>query len=85
MNHQNIPAANDSKRRKLLIGLGWLSVFSLFSFRSPGKKKKNVVNPPNTTKMLTQDGQLVEVDLSGISHTSSNSISEEELKNWIKR
>lgn len=85
MSKQHHISDGDSNRRKLLMGLGLLSVFSFLSFRSPGRKKINSAATPQTARMLTQDGQLVEVDLSRIVHSSDECISDKDLKEWIKR
>jgi hypothetical protein len=76
-------------RRKLLAGVGILSFFSLF--RSGLFSKKNPViscaPPPEkkeTMKVLSQDGRLVEVDVSKINRLKGK-ISDEELKNWIRK
>lgn len=65
--------------------LGWLSVLSVAAaaggslfFRRKRQEK------PKTIKMLTQDGQLVEVDASFIRSTGKK-VSNNELQGWIKR
>ena len=75
-------------RRKWLAGIGLLSLFPLF--RSSIFSKKNPViscAPPDekkeTMKLLSQDGKLMEVDISKISQTK-HKISDLELKSWIK-
>jgi hypothetical protein len=66
-------------RRKLL---GWLGVLSLFTMAGAAfKPLKN--KAPKTVKMLTQDGQLVEVDASLLA-SNSKKISNKELQNWVK-
>ncbi len=86
--HETIPAEVKT-RRKLLTGIGLLSFFSLF--RSGLFSKKNPVidcaPPPEekkTMKVLSQDGRLVEVDVSRIKQISAK-ISDEELQNWIRK
>jgi hypothetical protein len=76
-------------RRKILAGVGILSFISLF--RSGLFSKKNPViscaPPPEkkeTMKVLSQDGRLVEVDVSKINRLKGK-ISDEELKNWIRK
>jgi hypothetical protein len=78
-------------RRKLLAGAG-IGLLSLVSiFKSGLFPKKNPViscTPPpekkETIRVLSQDGQLVEVDVSKIKRLKEK-ISDEELKNWIKK
>ncbi len=66
-------------RRKLV---GWLSILSLFTMVGaafkPWKNKK-----PTTVKMLTQDGTLVEVDISCLPGNRKK-ISDKELQDWVK-
>ena len=76
-------------RRKWLAGIGLLSLFPFFR-SSIFSKKSPVIScaPPDekkeTIKVLSQDGRLMEVDISKISQTKVK-ISDQELKNWIKR
>jgi hypothetical protein len=76
-------------RRKLLAGIGILSFFPLFK-SGLFSKKKPVIScaPPSekkeTMKVLSQDGRLVEVDISKINRIKEK-ISDEELKNWIRK
>ena len=79
-------------RRKLLAGAG-IGLLSLLSFFKSGlfPKKKAVISclPPPTGKMetmkvLSQDGQLVEVDISKINRIKGK-ISDAELQGWIKK
>jgi hypothetical protein len=67
-------------RRKFL---GWLSVLSVAAAAGSsfffGKKRQ-----VKTIKMLTQDGQLVEVDASLIKSTGKK-VSGKELQDWVKR
>ena len=89
MNENEIIPTEVKSRRKLLAGIGLLSFFSLF--RSGLFSKKNPVidcAPPleekKTMKVLSQDGRLVEVDVSKINRVKEK-ISDEELKNWIRK
>jgi hypothetical protein len=78
-------------RRRLLAGAG-IGILSLLSlFKSGLFPKKNPViscaPPPEkkeTIKVLSQDGRLVEVDVSRIKLIKGK-ISDEELQNWIKK
>jgi hypothetical protein len=77
-------------RRKLLAGagIGLISILSIF--KSGLFRKKNpvisCVPPPEkkeTMKVLSQDGRLVEVDITKIKRIKK--ISDEELQNWIRK
>jgi hypothetical protein len=78
-------------RRKLLAGAG-IGILSLLTFFKSGlfPKKNPVIScapPPEkkeTIKVLSQDGQLVEVDVSKITRLKGK-VSDEELKNWIRK
>lgn len=79
-----------STRRKLLFGVGLFSVFSLFSFSRLNlfAKKKTVIpcapeKLTKTVRMLTQDGQLVEVEVSKFS-SDKRKVTNQELQNWVK-
>ena len=78
-------------RRKLLAGagIGLLSLFSLFKSGLFPKKKPVISCAPEpdkkeTIKVLSQDGRLVEVDVSKIKRLKEK-ISDEELQHWIKK
>jgi hypothetical protein len=76
-------------RRKLLAGMGILSAFSLWKATGLFFKKKQVIAcaPPEekkTMKVLSQDGRLVEVDVSKIKILKGK-ISDQELQDWIKK
>lgn len=78
-------------RRRLLAGagIGLLSLLSLFkSGLFPKKNPLISCAPPpekkETMKVLSQDGRLVEVDVSKIKLIKGK-ISDEELQNWIKK
>jgi hypothetical protein len=75
-------------RRKLLAGIG---ILSLFSFWRTGlfTKKKEIIScaPPvqkETIKLLSQDGKLVEVEISQIK-SRQGKISDQDLQGWIKK
>jgi hypothetical protein len=78
-------------RRKLLAGAG-IGLLSLFSFFKSGLFSKKTPDiscapPPDkkeTIRVLSQDGRLVEVDISKIKRLKEK-ISDEELKHWIKK
>ena len=68
-----------SRKKFLLWGAAALSSVSVLRiFKAPKKKK------PETVKMLTQDGKLVEVTVSAIP-AKKKKISNKELQNWIKK
>ena len=58
----------DNSRRKLIAGLGVLSLFPIAKLATSFKKKEVIACAPEikTVKFLTQDGTLVEVDASKI-------------------
>ncbi|HVU93575.1 MAG TPA: hypothetical protein VHE34_00045 [Puia sp.] len=80
-----------SGRRKLVLGVGLLSILALFSraIKVPGRQGRNGVdcapgNKGETVKMLTQDGRLVEIDKALLA-SGGKKVSDEELKRWVKR
>lgn len=75
-------------RRKLLAGISLLSIFSLFQSMGVFRNKKKIIacTPPEekkTMKVLSQDGKLVEVDMSKAK--SLGKISDQQLREWIKK
>ena len=83
------PTPNDiSTRRKLLAGIGVLSLFPILRFGWFNKKKEVISCAPvsniKTIKFLTQDGTLVEVDASKI-NMGKEKISNKQLQSWIKK
>jgi hypothetical protein len=77
-------------RRRLLTGagLGIFSLLTLFRFKSFSKRNSVISCAPpaektETIKVLSQDGRLVEVDVSKIKRLKEK-VSDEELKNWIR-
>ena len=66
--------------RKKFIWWGAAALASITAFRFFGKKKKE---KPETVKMLTEDGRLVEIDKNMLS--KGKKISNEELQQWIKK
>lgn len=71
-----------SRRRFLWMGAGAAGAFTMFSgwsfFRSRPKQKSE------TKKMLTQDGQLVEVELNAFAKTDKKA-TVKDLQEWVKR
>jgi hypothetical protein len=80
---QDKEKSSQSNRRKVLLGIGVLSLIPLSkSFFSFGNKN-NAPAQTGTAKFLTQDGQLVEVDASKIA-SGRKKISDAELLVWVK-
>lgn len=74
-------------RRGLLAGLGIISIFAFLRIPSSRKKSAKIACSPgksDTKKLLTEDGQLVEVDMSRI-RLLQQKISDKELQQWIKK
>ena len=73
-------------RRRLLAALGILSLLSLL--RIPGFRKSTEKiscapnDPKQTAKLLSQDGQLYEVDIEKIKLLQQK-ISDQQLQQWI--
>jgi hypothetical protein len=84
------PVADIKKgRRKLLWGIGILSFLPLLKLGFFSRKRDIIScapppSQPTTMKYLTEDGKLVEVDISKI-NSIQQKISNEELKDWVKR
>ena len=72
------PNQKTSTRRKFFLwGLGIASSVTALRLLMPAKKK------PTTAKMLSEDGKLVEIDLSQVKKTGII-LSEKEIHTWIK-
>jgi hypothetical protein len=79
----------NSNRRRVLTGLGILSLFSFLKIVGFQKKRETIACAPppdkkETKKLLTQDGQLVEVDISKIKQLKQK-ITDQELREWIRK
>ena len=76
---------DNSRRNFLWGGLGVLSALSALKFIIPKKQKIVIPCAPiaTTTKMLTEDGKLVEVDISKIKKTGIK-VSDKEITTWVK-
>jgi len=89
-NNDNITPSNSPSRRKFVLGLGAFSLFATVAaavgFPLKGSKHAAPVCKPIAKKktMLTQDGQLVEIDEELIA-ANSKKVSNSELQNWIKK
>ncbi len=67
-----------SRKNFLLLGIAAFASALTLRFFTREKKKK-----PETIKMLTQDGRLVEIDNTFLA-LRSKKINNEELKQWVK-
>jgi len=81
--------ANLPTRRKFMVGVGIVSAFAAVSstLGLPFWNKKSAAADkakPKTVKMLTEDGKLVEID-GALLAASSKRVTNNELKNWIKK
>jgi len=76
----------ENSRRKLIAGLGVLSLFPIAKLATSFKKKELIACAPEikTVKFLTQDGTLVEVDVSKI-NGGKEKISNQALQNWVNK
>jgi len=76
---------DNSRRNFLWGGLGVLSALSALKFIIPKKQKIVIPCAPiaTTTKMLTEDGRLVEVDISKIKKTGVK-VSDKDVITWVK-
>jgi hypothetical protein len=75
-----------NNRRKLIASISALGLYPLVKLGFLAKRKEVISCAPEikTIKMLTQDGKLVEVDMSKISGAKEK-ISSEQLKEWVKK
>ena len=67
-----------SRKKFVVWGVGILASLSVLKFGLSTKKKKD------TVKMLSQDGTLVEVDMSALK-SNKGKASNKELQTWVKR
>jgi len=88
MKEEEVVPAVKNTRMKLLMGLGVLSLLPLLKFSLFSKKNKAISCSPaaqeGTVRMLTQDGKLVEVDVSKLS-AARQKVSDKELLAWVKK
>ncbi len=89
MQEEAIVSTEQTTRRSVLMGIGILSIFSFFTMGFFSKKKNIIACAPTpdekkTMKFLTQDGQLVEVDISKINSLKEKA-SNKEMQQWVKR
>ena len=76
----------EPSRRKLIAGLGVLSLFPIAKLATSFKKKEVIACAPEikTVKFLTQDGTLVEVDVTKI-NGGKEKISNQQLQSWVNK
>ena len=67
-----------SRKKFVVWGVGILASLSVLKFGLTPKKKKD------TVKMLSQDGTLVEVDMSALT-SKKGKVTNQELQTWIKK
>ena len=77
-----------NNRLKLILGLGVLSLLPLLKFSLFSKKSKAISCSPaaqeGTVRMLTQDGKLVDVEVSKLG-SARQKVSDKELLAWVKK
>jgi hypothetical protein len=66
-----------SRKRFFLWGLGIISSITALKLILPKKKE------PTLVKMLSEDGKLVEVDITKIKRTGEK-VSDKEISTWVK-
>jgi hypothetical protein len=69
----------NSRKKFILLGVTALSSLGMMKVFKGLKKKK-----PETVKMLSQDGKLVEIPQTLLSKASARKISDKELQHWVK-
>ncbi len=67
-----------TRKNFMIWGVGILASVSFLKFAFTPKKNKN------TVKMLSQDGKLVEVDMS-LLQSKKRKVTSEELQTWVKK
>ena len=81
INQQQPGRGSSSRKRFLLWGAALLGSLGIMKYinRKPVEEKKT------TVKMLSQDGTLVEVDISQINCGARKKVTDDELKNWVTK
>ena len=82
MTNQSQQGKGSTSRKKFIVwGAAILGSLGLMKYinRKPVEEKKN------TVKMLSQDGTLVEVDISQINCGTRKKVTDDELKNWVTK
>ena len=67
-----------SRKKFMIWGVGILASISVLKFAFTPQKKKN------TVKMLSEDGTLVEVDLTAL-QSKKRKVTNDELQKWVKK
>ena len=67
-----------SRKKFIRLGISTAAILTAFRFFMPGKIKKST-----KTKMLTQDGKLVEVNVARINRGKIKMVTDEQLKSWV--
>ena len=68
-----------SRKKFIFLGINYVLLIIVFRFLKKKKKKK-----ATTMKMLTQDGKLVEVELSKLSRKGKK-IKDGDIHSWVTR
>lgn len=74
----------EEKRITRKKAIGWMGLVSLFTTVGGAITRHKKSASPKSVKMLTEDGQLVEIDAALIA-VNRRKVSDEELQNWVKR
>ena len=69
---------NQTRRKFITWGVISATAMAAFKFIKPSGNK------PQTIKMLTEDGKLVEIDIASLP-PQKKKITNKELQNWIKK
>lgn len=83
-------STKQNTRKTVLLGIGIMWIFSFFTKGFLFNRKKNIIScapgpdERKTMKFLTQDGQLVEVDITKINSLKEKA-SNKEMQQWVKR
>ena len=90
MKEPEVTNTEKDTRRKLLFGISLLSLFPLIKFGSLFNKKSNIIScapeaEKRMVKMLTEDGRLVEVEVSKMEGASKEKISQKDLLAFVKK
>jgi hypothetical protein len=70
--------------KKSILGVAGI-VLSFSFFRKVSSKSDSIKNDNDTVKMLSEDGQLIEIDKKVLEKMNKRLISKEELQSWVKR
>jgi hypothetical protein len=82
MTTQSKPVSGSSSRKKFIFwGAALLASLGLMKYIN----RKSLEEKKTTVKMLSQDGTLVEVDISQINCGTRKKVTDDELKNWVTK